>query len=326
MVLSSVTQFIAALMAIRLIRPSGVFVAWIFLACGFVIQGVRRVVALLNVLNGQDQGNLSVEALGLIISVLMLCGILKFRPLFEEINRTHAELVEKQAKLTKSNSELEAFVSTVSHDLRTPLAIIVGYAEHLQRNPGGNLDQGTLSCLKEIEKQGSRMAALMGDLLALAKVGYVDRPAIPADVGRVIGEVLAGFGPQLENQQVSVKVGDLPAVHLPETLLADVFENLLGNALRYGCKDGDVIELWGERSQDRVGFRVRDHGPGIPAEERERVFEMFYRGAAVKSMQGTGIGLAIVQKVAQLYGGRAWVEDSPGGGSTFCFEVRDLSA
>jgi signal transduction histidine kinase len=278
MVVSSISQFFAAFMAIRLIRPSGVFTAWIILACGFIIQGIRRIVGLVYVLNGQVQGDMTVEVLGLAISLLMLCGILKFKPLFDDINRTHSALLEKQDQLSKANHELESFVSTVSHDLRAPLTVIIGYAELLRQNSGNNLDKQTLEGLEGIESQGARMAALMEDLLALAKVGYIERPAEPIDVENVMQDVLCELGGPLAQKRVTVKVGDLPKTHIPETLLADAFKNLIGNALSYACKEGDSVEVWGERAQNTVRFYVRDHGPGIPEEERLRIFELFYRG------------------------------------------------
>lgn len=323
MVLSSVLQFFAAFIAISLIRPSGAFIAWIILACGFILQGIRRIISLCHVLNGQSQGDMSVEILGLAISLLMLCGILKFRPLFDDINRTHNTLLENQEKLTSANRELESFVSTVSHDLRGPLTVIIGYAEHLRHNSGGNLDKQTLQCLEEIESQGVRMAALMEDLLALAKVGYIERPVEPIDVNKVIQAILCELVHQLSHKKVTVKVGDLPKIHMPETLLADVFKNLISNALCYACKEGDSINVWGEKEQGTVRFYVQDFGPGIPEGERSCIFEMFYRGSTGKDSKGTGIGLAIVQKIAQLYDGKAWVDETPLGGSTFVFELKD---
>jgi signal transduction histidine kinase len=323
MLLSSLLQFFAAFMAIRLIRPSGAFTAWIILACGFSIQGIRRIISLVQVLNGQLQGDMTVEVLGLAISLLMLCGILKFRPLFDEINRTHKALVEKQDKLTKANHELESFVSTVSHDLRSPLTVIIGFSEHLRQNRGNNLDQHTLDCLEDIETQGVRMAALLENLLALAKVGYIKRPIESIDVNKVLQDTLSEFEHLLAYKKVTVKLGDLPKTHVPEALLADVFKNLIGNALCYACEEGGSIDVWGEREQSTVRFYIRDHGPGIPEEERSRIFEMFYRGSTGKAVKGSGIGLAVVQKIAQLYDGRVWVDETPQGGSTFCIELKE---
>ncbi len=323
MSLSSVVQFVAAVMAIRLIRPSGVFTAWMLLACGFIIQGVRRVFLLFEVLGGHLDGDMMVEILGLAISLLILCGILKFRPLFDEISRSHQALLVNQTDLKSANRELEAFVSTVSHDLRSPLTVMIGYAEFLRENYRGNLDAQGLRCLEEIEIQGLRMAALLEDLLKLAKAGYVERPVVSVDANEVVNSVLGALAGQLNAHGVTVKKEVLPSLHVPGTLLGEIFHNLIGNALHYACLEKKTIEIGGKRELGKVHLFVRDHGPGIPEAEQDSIFEMFYRGSTGSSVKGTGIGLAIVQKIARLYGGRVWVEETPQGGSTFCLEIED---
>lgn len=323
MSLSSVLQFIAAGIAIRLIRPSGFFSAWILLASGFFVQGIRRIVALVYVLSGQVQGDIAIEFFGLLISLLMLCGIIKFKPLFNKINHSQQVLLAEQKKLEHANRELEAFVSTVSHDLRTPLTVIIGYAEHLGQECASKLGEQELSYLKEIEEQGGRMTALMEDLLDLSRVGYVERPAKPVDTDVIVQDILTEFGTQPAMEGIAIKKTELPRLHVPETFLAVIFKNLIGNALRYACEKGDSIEIGGEKKGSLVRFFVRDHGPGIPEEERDRIFEMFYRGSTENKSKGTGVGLAIVQKIAQLYGGGAWVEETTGGGSTFWVEIVD---
>jgi signal transduction histidine kinase len=321
MALSSVLQIAAAMMAIRLIRPSGVFTAWLLLAGGFIIQGVRRAVALFHVVRGQYQGDLTVEFLGLVISALMLAGILKFGPLFDELRRTQQGLLAEREKLTAANRELEAFVSTVSHDLRTPLTVMIGYAEHLREICRNDLDEQALACLGEIEGQGERMMTLLEDLLALATVGHVAPPAEPVDANRVLELVLSELDVELAALAVTVKAEPLPWLNVPETLLAEIFKNLVGNALRYACREQPLIEVGGKRSARVVRLYVRDHGPGIPEGERCRIFEMFYRGSTGRAVRGSGIGLAVVQKIAQHYGGSAWVEETPRGGSTFVVEL-----
>jgi signal transduction histidine kinase len=106
-------------------------------------------------------------------------------------------------------------------------------------------------------------------------------------------------------------------------MLYQVFSNLIGNAVRYAGETGGFVEVGGERQGERVRFFVRDHGPGIPVEERQKIFELFHRGSTGKGTHGTGVGLAIVRKIAQLARGKAWVEETPGGGSTFWVEFRD---
>jgi PAS domain S-box-containing protein len=228
--------------------------------------------------------------------------------------------------LKEANRELEAFAYTVSHDLRTPLVPIIGYADFMRESCRDRLNEQELECLSEISVSGHKMAALMEALLALAKAGQVERPAVPFDVEEVVNEMVYGLTEIITQAGVSVNVGSLPTLRAPRTLLVQIFDNLIGNAIRYGCKPGDVIEVGGERKGQKVRLFVRDYGPGVPAEERDRIFEVFYRGTAGKDKKGTGIGLATVQKIARLFDGRAWVEETPGGGSTFWVEVVDVPA
>jgi signal transduction histidine kinase len=178
--------------------------------------------------------------------------------------------------------------------------------------------------LDSIEKQGHRMANLAEDLLALATAGNLSPPGQPIDTNAELNFVLAELKGLIDSSKMQVITESLPAVKIPETLLVQIFQNLIGNALRYAGKGGGPIEVGGNRSGDRVRFFVRDHGAGIPEQERSRIFDVFYRGSTGKGVTGSGVGLAIVAKVARLNRGRAWVEETPGGGATFWVEMRGV--
>ncbi len=130
------------------------------------------------------------------------------------------------------------------------------------------------------------MVALMEDLLTLAKVGQVERPAMPVDVNHVVQGVVEELGSRILDAGLTMKRESLPALQVTETLLAQIFNNLIGNAVRYAGREGGPIEIGGERSGKMVRFFVRDHGPGIPVEERSRIFEVFFRGATGKMVRG----------------------------------------
>ncbi|OHB33766.1 MAG: hypothetical protein A2X84_03140 [Desulfuromonadaceae bacterium GWC2_58_13] len=232
---------------------------------------------------------------------------------------TERKRMEEQ--LQELNRELDAFVCTVSHDLRTPLTPIVGYAQYLKSAYADKLDAKALDLLGEIDRQGQVMAAMIEDLLNLAKVGALKLPDEPLEVSQVVSELLDVMASQIAESGVEIRVEDFPRVRLPRTLLNQIFDNLIGNALRYAGGGGGPIEVGGLREKDRVRLFVRDHGPGIPEEEREKIFEAFFRGTSGKSRRGTGIGLATIKKIARLFGGRAWVEETPGGGATFWVEL-----
>lgn len=229
-----------------------------------------------------------------------------------------------EEELRESNRELDAFVYTVSHDLRSPLTPIIGFAEFLRHHCRERLDGETDGILAEIEEQGKKMLALLEDLLCLARVGRLECPLEPTDTEEILRKALTDLSVGIREVGAEVRIiGPLPSIRVPETLLVQIFLNLVGNAVHYAGRAGSSVEIGGERRHDRVRFFVRDHGSGIPEEERERIFDLFYRGSTGKHLKGTGIGLAIVQKIARLYRGRVWVEETPGGGATFRIEMID---
>lgn len=223
----------------------------------------------------------------------------------------------------RASRELDAFVYTVSHDLRSPLAAVIGFAEFLQGHEEAQLDENARVALAEMQKQGERMSDMMEDLLALARVGKLPRPAEGVDAGAVVQEVLSDLAGEIAAAGLAIRTGALPAVRVPRTFLSEIFSNLIGNAARYAGPAGGPIEVGGTRVKRKVRFFVRDHGPGIPPHERDRIFEVFFRGSTGERISGTGIGLATVRKIAQFYGGDARVEETPGGGATFWVEIAD---
>lgn len=234
--------------------------------------------------------------------------------------RDITERKEAEKRLHAANQELDAFVYTVSHDLRTPLTPIMGFAEFLKEEYGDRLDARGIDLLEEIEKQGEKMLALLEDLLALARVGRIEAPAKAVDVTAVVQQVIDDLSETINRDGIVVTLNELPPLKVPETLLAQLFSNLIGNALRYAGGAGTRIEIGGGPSDGRILYYVRDHGPGIPPEERSLIFDLFYRGSTAKKTIGTGIGLATVRKIVRLYDGRIRVEETPGGGSTFVVE------
>jgi signal transduction histidine kinase len=225
-----------------------------------------------------------------------------------------------EEKVHLLNRELDAFVHTVSHDLRSPLSPILGFADYLREEHGHCLREEGNVAVDEIERQGLRMLGLLDDLLQLAMVGHLERPAAPIDANRVLQGVLEGWREQAAAAGVELRCGQLPPAPVAESLLSQILDNLVGNAVRYAA-GGGLIDIGGEHEGGAVRYFVRDHGPGVPPGERERIFEPFSRGAAGRVMPGTGIGLATVRKIAVHFGGRAWVEETPGGGSTFWVEL-----
>jgi PAS domain S-box-containing protein len=235
------------------------------------------------------------------------------------------ERKKADALIKESNEELDAFVHTVAHDLRNPLTPIIGYAEILRDNYKEQLDEQGLSYLAEIEKAGTRMVALMEDLLSLAASGIIKRPIKFVSTDKVVERVIKNLETNISAAGAILQINPLPPIHIPKAFLAQIFDNLIGNALRYAGNSGDFIEVGGEQAGKQIRFFVRDHGTGISEQERKHIFEIFYRGTNKGEVKGSGIGLAIVYKIARNYGGRAWVEETPGGGCTFWVEVEDVA-
>jgi len=228
---------------------------------------------------------------------------------------TERKVVEE--KLREANRELDAFAYTLSHDLRTALSPILGFADLLRTEYGDRLGERGNVYLEEIETQGEKILELMEDLLALARVGWVEPPAGPVDVESLVLKAAAELRQSYPDRPLRVKCGSLPGLRFPASLVTQLFSNLLSNAQRYGNSLHGPIEIGGREGEGRLEYYVLDHGPGIAAEERERVFELFYRGTSSSGITGTGIGLATVRKIVRLYGGRSWVTETPGGGCTF---------
>ena len=218
------------------------------------------------------------------------------------------ELKSALEKLEEANHELDAFVYTVSHDLRTPLTPIIGYAQLLRKQYSNKLDDKAAQFLLTIEQQGENMLDLLEDLLRLARAGFLERPQKAVNTEAVIREIIGSLNGQFANAPIEIQSTTLPSVHLPRTLLAQAFENLIKNALTYAGRKGLPIEIGGDRKEGKARFFVRDHGPGIPNLEKTKFFDVFYRGDNEEQTQGTGVGLATVRKIARQYGGMAWVE------------------
>ncbi|BCA80832.1 ATP-binding protein [Desulfuromonas sp. AOP6] len=268
------------------------------------------------------RGVLEVERLGTAFSA-MTNKLSRSTTSIDNLNREVVERKSAEENLQKSNQELEEFTYILAHDLRNPITVSVSYADLIKENYRARLDEDAMEYLDEIIAAGENMAKLMDDLLALAKVGKVPKEEEPYDSKEIVDEVIHGRAFCLASSGAVMELGSLPTVRLPRSLLFQIFDNLIGNAVRYAAASGGVIQLTGERENEKVKFSVRDQGPGIPPEERERIFEVFFRGESGKKQAGTGIGLATVRKIARLYGGNAWVEETPGGGSTFRVEMVD---
>ena len=198
---------------------------------------------------------------------------------------------------------------------------MIGFADILEERYRDQLDDLGRDCLGEIKGTAERMKYLLEDLLTLARVGQLRLPRLPQNVTEIAEAALLELADKVLESQAQVTIEPLPKIRIPESLLFDLFRNLLGNALKYAAGVSPQIKVKGLRLPGRHRYLVIDHGPGVVDEERELVFEPFKRGSSSDGVAGTGIGLATVAKIARVYHGDAWVEETPGGGATFVVEL-----
>jgi PAS domain S-box-containing protein len=234
------------------------------------------------------------------------------------------EKKKAEAILQKSYEDLDSLICTLSHDLRSPLTPIIGYVEFLRDGYSEQLGEKGLHYLEQIEMAGEGMLALMEGLLSLSQAEGLKRPAEPIPTHAVVDEVVKNLGSQIASAGVELQLNELPFARIPKVYLTQIFDNLIGNAVRYGGASGECIEVGGEHEGKFVRFFVRDHGPGLSEEEHKHVFGTFYRAEKNAEIKGTGVGLAVVQKIARNCGGHAWSEETPGGGCTFWVEMEDM--
>lgn len=245
-----------------------------------------------------------------------------YQSLFRKLSMELEQRSKSEEELRTVNRELDTFVYTVSHDLRAPLTPIIGYADYLHEKDGKNLDSESSALLLKIGDLGRGMTGTMEDLLTLVKVGRLEIAEKSVNTAEVVDDVLLTLSAPLLETNQTIQKEPLPNVKLPESLLRQLFSNLISNALRYGVSS-KTIKVGGQRQDNLVRFYVQDHGPGIPINERECIFDLFYRGAKGNRTQGSGAGLAIVKKITNLYRGKSWVEETPGGGATFWVELEE---
>ncbi|MDY6796422.1 MAG: PAS domain S-box protein [Actinomycetota bacterium] len=225
-----------------------------------------------------------------------------------------------ERELITRSQELEAFAHTISHDLQASMSIIDGFSQAAQ----GALDEGDMELLKEslehIEKVSKRVDGYIDSLLGYARAGHPEGEICRTEVEEVLMEVLTDFDQQIVNKGASVTIKDpLPAIMVDPLKLRQVFLNLIGNSLKYTVDEPrPLIELGAMVEGDRIILYIDDNGTGIPLEKLDDIFKPFER-AAVMQPQGLGIGLSIVKRAVEAWGGEVWVESSPGEGATFFF-------
>ena len=245
----------------------------------------------------------------------------------DEIRRFNTELekrvVERTALLEAANDELEAFSYSVSHDLRAPLRHILGFVELLQRGAGSSLSKKNLGHLTTIFQSAKKMGNLIDDLLAFSRVGRAQLQRQELNLGELLGETLADFQEDTRRRNIVWKIHPLPSVRADRALLRMVLVNLISNAVKFtGARAKAKIEIGCVPGSDTgtVVF-IHDNGAGFDQEYADKLFGVFQRLHAQDEFEGTGIGLANVQRIIHRHGGQVWAQGVVDGGATFYFSI-----
>jgi PAS domain S-box-containing protein len=243
-----------------------------------------------------------------------------------ERKRSDERLLAAQQELERSNKELEQFAYVASHDLQEPLRMVTGYLKLISKRYKGQLDSDADEFIAFAVDGATRMYALLEDLLAYSRVGTHGKPARPVDSRSSAEIAVANLGAQLREADGEVALGDLPMVMADELQLMRLFQNLIGNGIKFRRKGQPPrIVVDAERADGFWQFSVKDNGIGIDSAHFEQVFEVFRRLAPAEDYPGTGIGLAICRRIVERLGGRIWVESSGDTGTTLCFTLPAVS-
>jgi signal transduction histidine kinase len=271
-------------------------------------------------------GDVTTAELGVLVESFntMLADIqLRDRSLEEGRAQLEARVKERTAELNTSNSELEAFTYSVSHDLRAPLRHVTGFASLLEEHAGPALDDQGRRYLKTITDAAGRMATLIDDLLAFSRTGRASLTKQRVDLNALVSDARAEVSVDLDGRRITWDVHPLPDVHADPALLRPVMVNLLSNALKYTrTRDEARIEVgtW-DGQPGEVAIFVRDNGVGFDMAYAHKLFGVFQRLHRADEFGGTGIGLANVRRIVQRHGGRTWAEGAVNQGATFYFSL-----
>jgi signal transduction histidine kinase len=240
-------------------------------------------------------------------------------------HQVEEDLARKVDELARSNADLEQFAYVASHDLQEPLRMVTAYTQLLGEKYKGRLDENADKFIGYASEGATRMQVLIQDLLKFSRVGRKEAPYANVDCNAVMEEVRQTLTSAIQESAAVIISTNLPSVWADRTQMTQVFQNLIGNAIKFRGKEPPVVTVKAEKTEEKIDphwlFSVSDNGIGIAPEYADNVFVVFQRLHARTEYPGNGIGLAICKKIVERYGGKIWVESRPGTGSSFKFTM-----
>ncbi len=266
------------------------------------------------------------DAKGLIYGALeTLQDISERKTAEDELRKYHEHLEElvdeRTAELERSNAELQQFAYVASHDLQEPLRMISSYLQLLERRYKGQLDADADDFIFYAVDGAKRMQELINDLLSYSRVQTRGKPFEPTDAEQILDLTLKNLQTAIEESAAEITHDPLPTVVVDEVQMVQVFQNLIGNAIKFRGDAPPRIHVSAETKANEWIFSIRDNGIGIELQYADKIFGIFQRLHGTREYPGTGIGLAVCKRIVERHGGRIWFDSEPGKGSTFYFTI-----
>jgi light-regulated signal transduction histidine kinase (bacteriophytochrome) len=242
-----------------------------------------------------------------------------------EIQRGKQQATQLVTELERSNRELEQFAYIASHDLQAPLRSISGFATLLERKLESVLDDEAREYLKFILGSTGQMRQLVEALLNLSRVGRGGVQLGEHSLTDIVAHARQRLSAVIEERNAVLEVDELPVVRCDRTMMVQLIQNLVGNGIKFQQRNPPLVQVRGSRGDSEWVISVQDHGIGIKPEHFEGIFKIFHRLHSSEEFEGSGIGLAICEKIVHMHGGRIWVDSEFGKGATFHFSLPDAA-
>lgn len=284
-------------------------------------------ISFLAAIDPTNNANLSLSAnyflLLMLIIVVILVAILAERvEKVKKLNSLNQKLNEQTDKLEDANQELEAFAYSVSHDLRVPLRAIDGFSRILVEDYEDKLDDEGIRLINIIRDNTAKMGHLIDDILLLSRASRQEMKLNKLDMAALAKSVYDDFHADTAGRNIEFNIGNLPNAYGDRAMLGQVFQNLIGNAIKFTRqKDPGIIEVGGRKEGKEIVYYVKDNGAGFDMKYINKLFGLFQRLHSPEEFEGTGVGLSIVQRVIKRHGGNVWGEGAVDEGATIYFTL-----